>query len=168
MNRQEFADLLEVLGKIAHTWYCSIGNPIGWREYRKQRAKVMDEFDSLKREVGELLHALESSRQYADKLVNGIPYLPADFENAKKANWDFAIENNNLKKSMSTLLRILEDHGSQIIKSHSSEIKEAKKLLGNYDDYFLRVSIVKGGDNPLSIPEGIEFYPDGAIVSDKK
>jgi len=124
--------------------------------------KIVKEFDNLKEENNELRHALESFRQYADKLVDGIPYLPADLENAKEANWDFAIEKDEMKNVIFTLLKIIDENGL-----HSSEVEKARKVLGNYEDYSTIVKNMLDRNNPLNIPDGVHFHPGGTIVTDK-
>jgi hypothetical protein len=44
------------------------------------------------REVQQLRMALKASQEYADKLVAGIPYLPADIKNLREANLEFSNE----------------------------------------------------------------------------
>lgn len=59
-----------------------------------KKQKVQD----LQAEVKQLRSALAESRAYADKLVDHIPYLPADINNLREANTLFCEENEKLKK----------------------------------------------------------------------
>jgi hypothetical protein len=58
-----------------------------------KRLKLENErVNKLKLENAQLKYALKASRAYADKLVDGIPYLPADIENLRAANTEMADE----------------------------------------------------------------------------
>lgn len=59
----------------------------------KGRAEGLDiKVRDLQDEVKQLRGVLEASRRYADKLVDNIPYLPADILNLRKANAEMAAE----------------------------------------------------------------------------
>lgn len=70
--------------------------------------KKKDVIAALKLEIKQLRSALKESRAYADKLVDCIPYLPADVKNLRMANNHFVVENEKLRKEndeFSTLLK---------------------------------------------------------------
>jgi len=59
----------------------------------KGRAEGLDiKVRDLQDEVKQLRGVLVASRRYADKLVDNIPYLPADILNLRKANAEMAAE----------------------------------------------------------------------------
>lgn len=61
----------------------------------------------LSMQVQQLLAALNESRRYADKLVEHIPYLPADIENLRAANLQFSNELADLKKENEELCLLI-------------------------------------------------------------
>ena len=70
--------------------------------------------------------------EYADKLVSGIPYLPADIEVLREANGDLAqenfdakCENDKLKKELKDLKRDLSHYFKKAIDSEK-QIEELK------------------------------------------
>lgn len=65
---------------------------------KKKKKQIIEE---LQIEVNQLRAALLESQKYADKLVDHIPYLPADIKNLRKANEFFSEENEKLKKLLS-------------------------------------------------------------------
>jgi regulator of replication initiation timing len=84
---------------------------------KKQKAQ------DLQLEVKQLRAALLESQKYADKLVEHIPYLPADIKNLREANEFFSEENEKLKKLLSSYRSI--DTVQNISKSDLDIIKLA-------------------------------------------
>ena len=64
----------------------------------KNKKKKREIIDDLQLEVKQLSAALTESRRYADRLIDHIPYLPADMDNLREANLKFYIELEELKK----------------------------------------------------------------------
>jgi FtsZ-binding cell division protein ZapB len=64
----------------------------------KKKKRKIEIIGMLQTEVKQLTAALNESRKYADKLVDHIPYLPADIENLRAANLHFSKEIEALKK----------------------------------------------------------------------
>lgn len=64
----------------------------------KDKKKKREIIANLQLEVKQLSAALTESRRYADKLVEHIPYLPADIENLRAANLQFSKDLEALKK----------------------------------------------------------------------
>lgn len=89
--------------------------------------KKKDVIAALKLEIKQLRSALKESRAYADKLVDCIPYLPADVENLRMANSYFAAENEKLRKE--------NDEFSALLKSavkYSKQFTRADEFPGPY------------------------------------
>lgn len=86
---------------------------------KKQKAQ------DLQLEVKQLRAALLESQKYADKLVDHIPYLPADIKNLREANEFFSEENEKLKKLLSSYRSI--DTVENISKADLDIIKVALK-----------------------------------------
>lgn len=59
-----------------------------------EQKKILD----LEEEIKQLKAALRESRAYSDKLVDNIPYLPADLENSKASNLALTIEVRALRE----------------------------------------------------------------------
>lgn len=64
----------------------------------KNKKKKREIIDNLQLEVKQLSAALTESRRYADKLVDHIPYLPADMDNLREANSQLSNDLEALKK----------------------------------------------------------------------
>jgi chromosome segregation ATPase len=60
-------------------------------------------------EIEQLKAALEASKKYADKLVAGIPYLPADIENLRESNVALVTELNHTKFNIDHTQEEIED-----------------------------------------------------------
>jgi hypothetical protein len=75
----------------------------------KNKKKKREVIDNLQLEVKQLSAALNESRRYADKLVDHIPYLPADMDNLRKANLQFSNDIEALKRDR--------EEGAQFIKA---------------------------------------------------
>ena len=75
---------------------------------KKKKRQIIEE---LQIEVKQLRAALEESRKYADKLVDHIPYLPADIRNLREANFVFSLENENCNKEIKEAIETLEQAG---------------------------------------------------------
>jgi len=69
----------------------------------KKKKRKIEVIESLQLEVKQLKAVLAESRRYADKLVDHIPYLPADIENLREANTALALENEKLKEVLPLL-----------------------------------------------------------------
>jgi hypothetical protein len=72
-----------------------------------EKKKKKERIKELELENQQLRTALAASRDYADKLVDSIPYLPKDIEVLREANTAFAAENEHLHKLNNTLLKLL-------------------------------------------------------------
>jgi hypothetical protein len=72
---------------------------------KKKKKEIIKE---LELEVQQLRAALKTSRDYADKLVEHIPYLPKDIEVLREANLELAKDNDKLQKSSASLNRLLQ------------------------------------------------------------
>jgi hypothetical protein len=64
----------------------------------KNKKRKREIIENLQLEVKQLSAALNESRRYADKLIDHIPYLPADMDNLREANTQLATELEALKK----------------------------------------------------------------------
>jgi FtsZ-binding cell division protein ZapB len=74
----------------------------------KKKKRKIEVIESLQLEVKQLKAVLAESRRYADKLVDHIPYLPADIENLREANTALALENEQLKEANKEVLPLLD------------------------------------------------------------
>lgn len=72
----------------------------------------------------ELEHQLAESKEYADRLVEGMPYLPKDIEILREANGIFADENEQYKQ----YIRILQDENEKIINENTALQNQVKRL----------------------------------------
>jgi len=78
-----------------------------FRLYLMPNKKNKEIIQELSLQVQQLLAALNESRRYADKLVEHIPYLPADIENLRNANSHFVTELDELKKENEELCLLI-------------------------------------------------------------
>jgi len=72
----------------------------------------------------ELDQKLTESEEYADRLVEGMPYLPKDIEILREANGLFADENEQYKQ----YIRILQDENEKIINENTALQNQVKRL----------------------------------------
>jgi len=105
-----------------------------------------DVIAALKLEIKQLRAALKESRAYADKLVDCIPYLPADVKNLRMANNHFVVENEKLRKE--------NDEFSALLKKatkYSKQFTRADEFPGPYkvENTTLGYKIVSGVDEVL-------------------
>lgn len=86
----------------------------------------------LELENQQLRAALIESHKYADKLVNHIPYLPADIKNLRNANEHYVQENMELHKEIYALREKLynSEAPEQII--HSEEFAKALTIADEF------------------------------------
>lgn len=75
-------------------------------KHKKRKREIITD---LQLEVTQLKAALNESRKYADKLVDHIPYLPADIDNLRAANLHFSNELDNLKKYNEEISQFIKD-----------------------------------------------------------
>lgn len=73
----------------------------------KKKKRKREIIEQLQLEVTQLKAALHESRKYADKLVDHIPYLPADMDNLRDANLRFSNEIDELKKENDELCLLI-------------------------------------------------------------
>lgn len=109
---------------------------------KKKKRQIIEE---LQIEVKQLRAALEESRKYADKLVDHIPYLPADIENLRKANLVFTLEKENSNKEIKEAIDTLEQAGVDMGCSHkrvtlsdgiAALVKMLQSSIDNFRDAF--------------------------------
>lgn len=108
--------------------------------------KKKEIIEDLKLEIKQLRAALKESRAYADKLVDCIPYLPADVKNLRMANNHFVAENEKLRKE--------NDEFSALLKKatkYSKEFTRADEFPGPYkvENNTLGYKIVSGAGEVL-------------------
>lgn len=75
---------------------------------KKKKKQIIEE---LQIEVKQLRAALSENRKYADKLVDHIPYLPADIKNLREANFVFSLEIESASKEIKEATAMLEQAG---------------------------------------------------------
>lgn len=109
---------------------------------KKKKRQVIEE---LQIEVKQLRAALEESRKYADKLVEHIPYLPADIKNLREANLAFTLEKENANKEIKEAIDTLEQAGVDMGCSHkrvtlsygiAALVKMLQSSIDNFKDVF--------------------------------
>ena len=81
-------------------------------------------------EIEQLKAALDAANAYADKLVEGIPYLPADIENLRESNVELSKELDNAEFKIEHTQEEIENLRESNVEL-SKELEDAKRSIDN-------------------------------------
>jgi hypothetical protein len=89
-----------------------------------EKNKMINDYLLLQVYHDELQREFKESQEYADRLVEGMPYLPKDIEILREANGHFAEENEHYKQ----YIKILQEENEKIIDENTALQNQVKRL----------------------------------------
>lgn len=148
-----------------------------------QQSPTLDEFmieiamkhteipKNYKIEIEQLKAALEAANAYADKLVEGIPYLPADIENLRDTNIMLSDALEDAKRSIDNKQEEVEYHREEVRRVRddlSTSISERAVLQGHIDNLSRDIYLKDNALHKLKVSKSLVDIAHKNITEENK
>lgn len=148
-----------------------------------QQSPTLDEFmieiamthteipKNYKIEIEQLKAALDAANAYADKLVEGIPYLPADIENLRDTNIMLSDALEDAKRSIDNKQEEVEYHREEVRRMRddlATSISERAALQGHIDNLSRDIYLKDNALHKLKVSKSLVDIAHKNITEEKK
>ena len=148
-----------------------------------QQSPTLDEFmieiamkhteipKNYKIEIEQLKAALDAANAYADKLVEGIPYLPADIENLRDTNMMLSDALEDAKRSIDNKQEEVEYHREEVRRMRddlATSISERAALQGHIDNLSRDIYLKDNALHKLKVSKSLVDIAHKNITVEKK